>query len=103
MRGLTKRVNDTVAEVTNTPGDRLSRKEFERMVKSGEPRPLLVDGVPGLNLQVDRIATPEKVVPGEVACGHHCGPPGERDRQFRSVGCRRDRRRARLPGSSKAS
>ena len=63
MRGLTKRVNDTVAEVTNAPGDRLSVKEFERMVKSGEQRPLLVNGVPGLNLHVERIATPEKVVP----------------------------------------
>ncbi|WP_144670621.1 hypothetical protein [Arthrobacter sp. U41] len=63
MCGLTKRLNDTVAEVTNTPGDRLSVKEFERMVKSGEQRPLLVDGVPGLHLHVERIATPEKVVP----------------------------------------
>lgn len=65
MRGLTKRVNDTIAEVTDTPGDRLSVKEFELMVKRGEQRPLLVNGVPGLNLHVERIATPEKVVPGK--------------------------------------
>jgi hypothetical protein len=65
MRGLTQRVNDTVAEVADGPGDRLSMKEFERMVKSGEQRPLLVNGVPGLTLQVERIARPEKAVPGK--------------------------------------
>ena len=65
VRGLTKRVNDTIAEVTDTPGDRLSVKEFERMVKRGEQRPLLVNGVPGLNLHVERIVTPEKVDPGK--------------------------------------
>ena len=57
MLGLTKRVNDTVAEVTNTPGDQLSVKEFQRMVKSGERRPLLVSGVPGLNLHVERMVS----------------------------------------------
>jgi len=57
MLGLTKRVNDTIAEVTNTPGDQLSVKEFQRMVKSGERRPLLVSGVPGLNLHVERMAS----------------------------------------------
>lgn len=60
MRGLTKRVNDTVAEVTNTRGDQLSVKEFQRMVKTGERRPLLVGGVPGLNLHVERIPTLEE-------------------------------------------
>jgi hypothetical protein len=59
MRGLTKRVNATVAEVTNTPGDQLSVKEFQHMVKTGERRPLLVGGVPGLHLHVERIASLE--------------------------------------------
>ena len=63
MLGLTKRVNDTIAEVTNTPGDQLSVKEFRRMVKSGERRPLLVSGVPGLNLHVERVASLENTPP----------------------------------------
>jgi hypothetical protein len=63
MQGLTKRVNDTVAEVTCTPGDQLSVKEFRHMIKSGEQRPLLVSGVPGLNLHVERVAMPGKNSP----------------------------------------
>lgn len=59
MLGLTKRVNDTIAEVTNTPGDQLSVKEFQRLVKSGERHALLVNGVPGLNLHVERMASPD--------------------------------------------
>ncbi|MFY9635399.1 MAG: hypothetical protein WAL27_11795 [Cellulosimicrobium cellulans] len=77
MFGLAKRVNDTIAEVTNTPGDQLSVREFQRMVKSGERRQLLVNGVPGLNLHVERVGSldnnaPEKwlavftVVPPEI-------------------------------------
>ncbi|MGO4190568.1 hypothetical protein AB4Y67_02755 [Arthrobacter sp. YAF17] len=63
MFGLTKRVNDTIAEVTNTPGDQLSVKEFQRMVKSGERRPLLVNGVPGLNLHVERMGSLDNNAP----------------------------------------
>ncbi len=59
MTGLTKRVNDTIAEVTGTLDDQLSVKEFRRMVKSGERLPLLVGGVPGLNLHVERVASVE--------------------------------------------
>ena len=55
MTGLTKRVNDTIAEVTGNPGDRLSVKEFRRMVRSGEPLPLLVRAGAGLNLHVERV------------------------------------------------
>lgn len=77
MTGLTRRVNDTIAEVTGTPGEQLSVREFRRLVKSGERLSLLVDGVPGLNLHVDRAASvqsgaPEKwlavftVVPPEI-------------------------------------
>ena len=60
VQGVTRRVNDTIAEVTNTPGDQLSVRQFRRMVKSGERLPLLVCGVPGLNLHVERVATPGK-------------------------------------------
>jgi len=56
MTGLTKRVNDTIAEVTGTSDDLLSVKDFRRMVRSGAPLPLLVSGVPGLNLHVERLA-----------------------------------------------
>jgi hypothetical protein len=63
MQGLTKRVNDTIAEVTNTPADQLSVKEFRHMVKSGEQLPLLVSGVPGLNLHVERAAMPGRNAP----------------------------------------
>ena len=63
MLGLTQRVNDTIAEVTNTPGDQLSVKEFQRMVKGGERRPLLVSGVPGLNLHVERLASLDTKAP----------------------------------------
>ncbi|MHA7221650.1 hypothetical protein ACX80S_04915 [Arthrobacter sp. RHLT1-20] len=63
MRGLTKSVNDALAEVTDTPGDQLSVKEFRRLVKSGEKLPLLVSGLPGLNLQVARASTLERYAP----------------------------------------
>lgn len=60
MQGLTKRVNGTLAEVTHSPDGQLSVGEFRRMVKTGEQRPLLVSGVPGLGLHVERMATKEK-------------------------------------------
>jgi hypothetical protein len=63
MLGLTKRVNDTIAEVANTPGDQLSVKDFQRMVKSGARRPLLVSGVPGLTLHVERMASLDNNAP----------------------------------------
>lgn len=75
MRGLTKRVNDTVAEVTNTPGDQLSVKEFQRLVRSGEQRPLLVGGVSGLNLHVERIATLERDAPNRWLAVFTVVPP----------------------------
>ncbi|MDR7081003.1 hypothetical protein J2X01_000272 [Arthrobacter ginsengisoli] len=63
MRGLTQRVNDTIAEVSDSPGDQLSVGEFRRLIKSGEPLPLLVGGVPGLSLHVERVATAEENAP----------------------------------------
>ncbi|MGX9899707.1 hypothetical protein ACW0JT_06965 [Arthrobacter sp. SA17] len=64
MRGLTKRVNDTIVEVTGTPGDQLSVRQFQQLIKSGEHVPLLVDGVPGLNLHVERASLLELSGPG---------------------------------------
>ena len=63
MAGLTSKVNDTVAEVTSSRQDRLSAKEFRRMIKSGERRALLVGGVPGLTLHVERVASLETAAP----------------------------------------
>lgn len=64
MRGLTKRVNDTIVEVTGTFGDQLSVRQFRQLVKSGEHVPLLVNGVPGLNLHVERASILELSGPG---------------------------------------
>ncbi|MBO1266457.1 hypothetical protein [Arthrobacter cavernae] len=63
MRGLTKRVNDTIGEVTGNPHDQLSVRQFRQLVKSGEQLPLIVNGVPGLNLHVERASTLEKNAP----------------------------------------
>jgi uncharacterized protein (DUF58 family) len=63
MRGLTKRVNDTIVEVTSAPGEQLSVKQFRHLAKSGEQLSLLVDGVPGLHLHVERASTPKKKAP----------------------------------------
>ncbi|UVJ40372.1 hypothetical protein [Arthrobacter sp. CJ23] len=54
MRGLTKKVNDTILEVTGSSADQLSVRDFRQRAKSGEQLPLLVNGVPGLHLQVKR-------------------------------------------------
>lgn len=64
MRGLTKTVNDTIVEVTGTAGDQLSVRQFRQLVKSGEHVPLLVNGVPGLNLHVERASLLELSGPG---------------------------------------
>jgi uncharacterized protein (DUF58 family) len=65
MRGLTKRVNDTIVEVTGTPSDRVSVRQFRQLVRSGQQLPLLVNGVPGLNLHVERASTLEKNAAGK--------------------------------------
>lgn len=75
MVGLTKRVNDTIAEVTNTPGDQLSVKEFQRMVKSGERRQLLVGGVPGLTLHVERMGSLDNNAPERWLAVFTVAPP----------------------------
>lgn len=64
MTGLTKRVNDTIVEVTGASADQLSVRQFRQLVKSGEHVPLLVNGVPGLNLHVERASILELSGPG---------------------------------------
>lgn len=75
MRGLTKRINITVAEVTGRPGDQLSVKQFRHMAKSGEKLPLDVSGVPGLNLHVARASTLEKHAPEKWVAVFTVVPP----------------------------
>ena len=60
MQGLTRTVNDTIAEVAGTPNCQLSVRRFRQLVKSGEQVSLLVNGVPGLNLHVERALTLQK-------------------------------------------
>lgn len=57
MRGLAKRVNDTIAEMTGSSKDGISTKQLRKLIKSGEQLPLLINGVPGLRLQVKRVAS----------------------------------------------
>ena len=75
MRGLTKRVNDTLTEVTGSPGDQLSVRQFRHMTKSGERLPLLVSGLPGLNLHVARASTLEKNAPEKWVAVFTVVPP----------------------------
>jgi hypothetical protein len=63
LRELTRTVNDTIAELTGTLHGQLSVRQFRHLVKSGEQLPLLVNGVPGLNLQVGRAVTLQKNAP----------------------------------------
>jgi hypothetical protein len=75
MKGLTKRVNDTLAEVTSSPGDQLSVKQFRHMTKNGEHLPLLVSGLPGLNLHVARASTLERNAPEKWVAVFTVVPP----------------------------
>lgn len=75
MRGLTKRINDTLTEVTGRPGDQLSVRQFRHMTKSGERLPLLVSGLPGLNLHVARASTLERNAPEKWVAVFTVVPP----------------------------
>jgi hypothetical protein len=66
-QGLTKRVNDTIVEVTSTPDSQLSVKQFRHLVRSGGQLALPVSGVPGLNLHVERAPTLQKNTPEKWA------------------------------------
>lgn len=63
MRGLIQRVNDTLAEVSDTPSGQLSARDFQRLMRSGDRLPLLVGGVPGLNLQIERLEAADPTAP----------------------------------------
>jgi hypothetical protein len=74
-QGLTRRVNETIVEVTGMSGDRLSVKQFRGLVKSGERLHLPVSGVPGLSLHVERAPTLEKNAPEKFSAVLSVIPP----------------------------
>lgn len=74
-QGLTKRINDTIAEVTSTPGDQLSVKQFRSLIKSGEQLALSVSGVPGLRLHVERAPVLDKNAPEKWSAVFTVTPP----------------------------
>jgi hypothetical protein len=57
LRGLAKRINDTLTELTGSSDDKISTKQLRKLIKSGEQLPLLINGVPGLRLHVKRVAS----------------------------------------------
>jgi hypothetical protein len=55
---MTARVNDIIAGLTGNSTQRLSEQRFRRLIENGRPLPLLVNGVPGLELQAVSEQTP---------------------------------------------
>lgn len=51
LEGLTATVNDIVVGLTGNTAHRLSTQQFRGLIENGQPLPLLVNGVPGLELQ----------------------------------------------------
>lgn len=51
LEGLTETVNDIVVGLTGNTGHRLSTQQFRGLIENGRPLPLLVNGVPGLELR----------------------------------------------------
>ncbi|ASN22029.1 hypothetical protein [Arthrobacter sp. YN] len=63
IRGIAKRVNDTIDEVTGSSRCGLSVKQLNRIIRSGESWPIAVSGVPGLRLQVQRVLARDEDAP----------------------------------------
>lgn len=74
-RGLTRRINDTIVEVTGSPGDQLSVKQFQHLVKSGGRLPLSVRGVQGLSLHVERAPILDRNAPEKFSAVFTVMPP----------------------------
>lgn len=51
LEGLTEAVNETIVGLTGNVGQRLSADQFRALIENGRPVALLVNGVPGLELQ----------------------------------------------------
>lgn len=55
LAGISKRVNDTIVELTGNPNDQLSLPDFRKFIEKERCIPLLVHGVPGLELRTVRL------------------------------------------------
>ncbi|WP_144406313.1 hypothetical protein [Arthrobacter sp. SPG23] len=51
LNSITARVNDIVAGLTGNSTHNLSAHQFRALIENGKPLPLLVNGVPGVELQ----------------------------------------------------
>lgn len=69
LRGLSERVNGTLLELTGNPAQQLSVQQFRALIESGRRLPLLVNGVPGLDLGVVR-ERPAKRKPKVTTTAH---------------------------------
>lgn len=54
LAGISKRVNDTIVELTGNPNDQLSLPDFRKFIENERRISLLVHGVPGLELRAVR-------------------------------------------------
>lgn len=54
LRNLLDKINDTVVSVTGNPKDQLSVSDLRSLMRGEGTRPLLVNGVPGLELRAIR-------------------------------------------------
>lgn len=61
LEDLTATVNDIIAGLTGNITQGLSAQQFRALIENGEPLPLLVNGVPGLELQAIRDPQPVPV------------------------------------------
>ena len=61
LEALTATLNDTIVGLTGNVADRLSAEQFRALIENGEPLPLPVNGVPGLELQAIRDQQPVPV------------------------------------------
>ncbi|WP_426939273.1 hypothetical protein ACQCSV_05615 [Pseudarthrobacter sp. S3] len=50
LTGVNQSVNETILELTGNPGDQLSLHDFRRFIENEQRIPLLVHGVPGLEV-----------------------------------------------------
>lgn len=61
LADLTATVNDIITGLTGNIAQGLSVQQFRALIENGEPLPLLVNGVPGLELSVVREQLPVQV------------------------------------------
>lgn len=73
LAAISKRVNDTIVEMTGNPNDQLSLPDFRKFIENERRIPLLVHGVPGLELRAVRQG--ESPATGPKESPPHRNPP----------------------------